>query len=62
MGKIQAAEAMVEILKDEGVEVIFGIPGAEILPFYSALRKSGKIRYYLARHQQSTDKCRPETR
>ncbi len=43
MGSMQAAEAMVKILEDEGVEVIFGIPGAGILPFYSALRnpKSG---------------------
>jgi tartronate-semialdehyde synthase len=48
---MQAAEAMVKILEDEGVEVIFGIPGAAILPFYSALRKS-KIKHYLARHEE----------
>jgi tartronate-semialdehyde synthase len=52
MGKMQAAEAMVKILEDEGVEVIFGIPGAGILPFYSALRKSDKIKHYLARHEE----------
>ena len=52
MGKIQAAEAIVKILEDEGVKVIFGIPGAGILPFYSALHKSGKIRHYLARHEE----------
>lgn len=51
MSKIQAAEAMVKILEDEGVEVIFGIPGAAILPFYSALRKS-RIKHYLARHEE----------
>lgn len=51
MGSMQAAEAMVKILEDEGVEVIFGIPGAGILPFYSALRKS-KIRHFLARHEE----------
>ncbi len=51
MGNMQAAEAMVKILEDEGVEVIFGIPGAGILPFYSALRKS-KIRHFLARHEE----------
>jgi tartronate-semialdehyde synthase len=48
---MQAAEAMVKILEDEGVEVIFGIPGAAILPFYSALRKS-KIKHHLARHEE----------
>jgi len=51
MSRMQAAEAMVKILEDEGVEVIFGIPGAAILPFYSALRKS-KIKHYLARHEE----------
>lgn len=52
MGRMQAAEAMVKILEDEGVEVIFGIPGAGILPFYSALRKSTKIKHHLARHEE----------
>ncbi|MBA7694480.1 Glyoxylate carboligase [subsurface metagenome] len=52
MGKMLAAEAMVKIMEDEGVEVIFGIPGANILPFYSALRKSTKIKHYLARHEE----------
>lgn len=47
-----AAEAMVKILEDEGVEVIFGIPGAGILPFYAALKKSTKIKHYLARHEE----------
>ncbi len=52
MAIMQAAEAMVKILEDEGVEVIFGIPGAGILPFYQALHKSGKIKHYLARHEE----------
>jgi tartronate-semialdehyde synthase len=52
VAKITAAEAMVKILENEGVEVIFGIPGAGILPFYSALHKSTKIKHYLARHEE----------
>jgi len=52
MGRMLATEAMVKIMEDEGVEVIFGIPGAGILPFYSALRKSTKIKHYLARHEE----------
>jgi len=52
MGRMKAAEAMVKILEDEGIEVIFGIPGANILPLYSALRKSSKIKHYLARHEE----------
>jgi tartronate-semialdehyde synthase len=45
-------DAAIHILEDEGVEVIFGIPGAGILPFYSSLRKSKKIRHFLARHEE----------
>jgi len=45
-------DSAVHILEDEGVEVIFGIPGAGILPFYSSLRKSHRIRHYLARHEE----------
>ena len=52
MGRMPVTEAMVKIMEDEGVEVIFGIPGAGILPFYSALRKSTKIKHYLARHEE----------
>ena len=52
MGRMPAAEVVVKILEDEGIEVIFGIPGAGILPFYSALRKSTKIKHYLVRHEE----------
>ncbi|MBD0734186.1 glyoxylate carboligase [Streptomyces sp. CBMA29] len=45
-----AARAAVEILKLEGVDVAFGVPGAAINPFYAALKASGGIRHTLARH------------
>jgi tartronate-semialdehyde synthase len=45
-----AARAAVEILKREGVEHAFGLPGAAINPFYAALRASGGIDHVLARH------------
>ena len=47
-----AMDAAVSILIDEGVEVIFGIPGAGILGFYQAMMKSGKIRHYVTRHEE----------
>ena len=47
-----AMDSVVHILEDEGVDAIFGIPGAGILPFYSSLRKSRKIRHFLARHEE----------
>ena len=52
MPRMKVTEAVISILEDEGVEVIFGIPGAGILPFYSALRQSTKIKHYLARHEE----------
>ncbi|UGY94297.1 glyoxylate carboligase [Streptomyces gobiensis] len=50
MPRMTAARAAVEILKREGVDTAFGVPGAAINPFYSALRASGGIEHKLARH------------
>jgi tartronate-semialdehyde synthase len=52
MPKMTAMDAAVSILVDEGVKVIFGIPGAGILPFYQSLMKSGRIKHYIARHEE----------
>ena len=37
---MNVSEKMVEILAEEGVENIFGIPGEQIMPFYKALSSS----------------------
>jgi len=50
MAKMTAAEAAVSVLKHEGVDTAFGVPGAAINPFYAAMRKAGGIRHVLARH------------
>ncbi|MGW7515056.1 glyoxylate carboligase [Streptomyces sp. NPDC054796] len=50
MPRMTAARAAVEILKREGVDTAFGVPGAAINPFYAALRASGGIAHTLARH------------
>ncbi|MGE7434868.1 glyoxylate carboligase [Kitasatospora sp. NPDC001175] len=50
MPRMTAARAAVEILKREGVEVAFGVPGAAISPFYAALKAAGGINHTLARH------------
>ena len=34
----------------EGITTAFGVPGAAINPFYSAMRKAGSISHVLARH------------
>ncbi|GAA0559961.1 glyoxylate carboligase [Halomonas salifodinae] len=50
MAKMTAAEAAVHVLKKEGVDIAFGVPGAAINPFYAALRKVGGVDHVLARH------------
>ncbi|WP_416137847.1 glyoxylate carboligase [Halomonas sp. HK25] len=50
MARMIAAEAAVHVLRKEGIEVAFGVPGAAINPFYAALRKLGGIDHVLARH------------
>jgi acetolactate synthase I/II/III large subunit len=46
-----AAQLMVECLENEGVSVVFGIPGEENIRFIQALAASN-IRYVLCRHEQ----------
>nr|WP_239031498.1 MULTISPECIES: glyoxylate carboligase [unclassified Modicisalibacter] len=45
-----AAEAAVHVLRKEGIDVAFGLPGAAINPFYAAMRQVGGIDHVLARH------------
>jgi len=51
MPKMTAAEAAVRVMESEGVELVFGIPGAAILPLYDAMRHT-KIRHVLVRHEE----------
>ena len=46
-----AARSMVECLENEGVSVVFGLPGEENIRFVQALAASN-IRYVLTRHEQ----------
>lgn len=44
------ADAICAALSDSGVEIVFGVPGTQTLPFYEALRKSG-LRTVTATHE-----------
>jgi tartronate-semialdehyde synthase len=44
-------QAAIRVFESEGVEVVFGIPGAAILPFYKAL-KASRIKHYVVRHEE----------
>src|SRR6202043_2120146 len=52
MPKMTAAEAAIRVLETEGVDLVFGQPGAAILPLYQAMRARGTIRHVLVRHEE----------
>lgn len=52
MPRMNVMDAVVSVIESEGVDHIFGIPGAAILPFYDALRKSTRIRHLTVRHEE----------
>lgn len=52
MEEISGAKALLEALRREKVDTIFGIPGGAILPVYDELYDSD-IRHVLCRHEQS---------
>ncbi len=47
------AEIVLQALKDQGVEVIFGYPGGAVLPLYDAMFQQNAIRHILVRHEQA---------
>jgi tartronate-semialdehyde synthase len=53
MSRMRAVDAAVLILEREGATQAFGLPGAAINPFYSAMRAHGGIRHVLARHVEA---------
>ena len=52
MTKMSGAQAVVEALKRQKVEAIFGIIGGALLPVYDVLHETPEIRHILARHEQ----------
>lgn len=52
MARMSATDAAVQVMLDEGVEIVFGIPGAAILPLYQSIKNMGKLRHYIVRHEE----------
>ncbi len=51
--QLTGAEIVVECLKEQGVDTVFGYPGGTILNVYDALYKhSDEIRHILTSHEQ----------
>ena len=47
----KGAEIVLQCLRAEGVDLVFGYPGGAIMPLYDALDGSG-VRHILTRHEQ----------
>jgi len=51
--KLTGAEILIECLKEQGVDTVFGFPGGAVLNIYDALYKSrNEIRHILTSHEQ----------
>ena len=50
--QMTGAKMVVEALKDQGVEVVFGYPGGAVLPIYDEIFQQNDIRHILVRHEQ----------
>ncbi len=48
---MKGSEIIIESLKANGVEVVFGLPGGVVIPLYDALFDSD-LKHYLVRHEQ----------
>ncbi|MFN3642344.1 MAG: acetolactate synthase 3 large subunit [Gemmobacter sp.] len=46
------ARMVVQALRDQGVEVVFGYPGGAVLPIYDEIFQQSGIRHILVRHEQ----------
>lgn len=51
--KLNGAEIIVEALKAEQTEYVFGYPGGAVLHIYDALYKNNDIKHILVRHEQA---------
>ncbi len=52
MTTMTGAKMVVQALKDQGVEVVFGYPGGAVLPIYDEIFQQNDIRHVLVRHEQ----------
>lgn len=50
--KCNGAEILINCLKEQGVDTIFGYPGGTVLDIYDALYRDGSIRHVITSHEQ----------
>ncbi len=50
--ELSGSEIIVQFLKDEGVEYVFGYPGGAVLHIYDAIHNQDDVKHILVRHEQ----------
>ncbi|QBY00715.1 acetolactate synthase 3 large subunit [Rhodophyticola sp. CCM32] len=50
--QMTGAKMVIEALKDQGVDTVFGYPGGAVLPIYDEVFQQNEIRHILVRHEQ----------
>ena len=50
--QMTGAKMVVQALKDQGVEVVFGYPGGAVLPIYDEIFQQNDMEHILVRHEQ----------
>ncbi len=50
--EMTGAKMVVQALKDQGVDTVFGYPGGAVLPIYDEIFQQNDIRHILVRHEQ----------
>ncbi|MEP2534043.1 acetolactate synthase 3 large subunit [Shimia sp.] len=50
--QMTGARMVVQALKDQGVDTVFGYPGGAVLPIYDEIFQQNDIRHILVRHEQ----------
>ena len=51
--QMTGAKMVVQALRDQGVDTIFGYPGGAVLPIYDEIFQQNEIRHILVRHEQA---------
>ena len=52
MTEMTGARMVIEALKEQGVDTVFGYPGGAVLPIYDEIFQQNEIRHILVRHEQ----------
>ena len=50
--KLTGAQILLKMIKEEGIDTIFGYPGGAVIDIYDAIAKQNQVKHILVRHEQ----------